>query len=276
MRPGGQYEGLLRCQEEGLIDHIVCSTHQPGDEVRQVVDSGKFEGLTLGVNLLNHPYRWDGVRAAADARLGVVAMNPLGGGLIPKHEKELGFLSDALQGGQDETPTEAALRFLVSCREINIALVGFTTEEQVDSACRVADRARSLDEEDLARIRGHLGRHMTSVCTACGYCAGCPRNVPVAAYMQFYNSKAMFGKTDAQMEGFVEGQRKWGLLAGGKADAGACNECGACQENCTQHLNIIERLAEIAQWETIARRKARLAAPGRWLRRLFGAVRRRL
>ena len=78
LRPGGQYEGLLRCQEEGLIDHIACSTHQPGGEVRRVVDSGKFAGVTLGVNILNHPYRFDGVRAASEAGLGVVAMNPLG------------------------------------------------------------------------------------------------------------------------------------------------------------------------------------------------------
>ena len=28
-----------------------------------------------------------------------------------------------------------------------------------------------------------------------------------------------------------------------------CVECGVCEEKCTQHVNIIERLREIAEWE---------------------------
>ena len=110
MKPGGQYEGLLQCKKEGLIDHIVLSSHQKGDEVKQILEEGKIEGILLGVNILNFPYRWEGVQAAADMEYGVVAMNPLGGGSIPTHEKELNFLSDG-----DESPTEAALRFVVSC-----------------------------------------------------------------------------------------------------------------------------------------------------------------
>lgn len=43
MKSDGQYEGLLRCKEEGLIDHIVFSSHQPCDEVMKVLDGNKFE-----------------------------------------------------------------------------------------------------------------------------------------------------------------------------------------------------------------------------------------
>jgi len=41
----------------------------------------------------------------------------------------------------------------------------------------------------------------------------------------------------------------WGLLVDRAADAGDCVECAACEEACTQHLDIIERLKEIAGWE---------------------------
>ena len=34
-------------------------------------------------------------------------------------------------------------------------------------------------------------------------------------------------------------------LADRLADAGACTECAACEQACTQHLNIIDRLKEI-------------------------------
>jgi predicted aldo/keto reductase-like oxidoreductase len=32
-----------------------------------------------------------------------------------------------------------------------------------------------------------------------------------------------------------------------RASAGKCSSCGQCEEACTQHINIIERLKEIAR-----------------------------
>ena len=57
MRPGGLYEGLMRCKEEGLIDHIAISTHLAGPQVADIVRKHEFEGVLLGVNLLNFPFR---------------------------------------------------------------------------------------------------------------------------------------------------------------------------------------------------------------------------
>ena len=244
MRKGGQYEGLLRCKEEGLIGHIVCSSHQPGCEVRQILAGGHFDGVLLGVNILNFPYRWDGVLAARERGCGVVAMNPLAGGAVPQHEEEFAFLA-----GAGETPTEAALRFLVGCPEITVALVGITTREHIDLACRVADNPTALTQADLDRIQAHLGENLNEVCTGCGYCRDCPQNIPVPNYMQFYNEKAMFGKTDGEMRKALEFQYTWGLLVGRHADAAACVECDRCEEACTQHLPIQERLKEVAAWE---------------------------
>lgn len=246
MRPGGQYEGLLELKQEGLIDHIVCSSHQPGAEVRRIVEDGKVEGVLLGMNILNAPYRWDGVQAAYQGGCGVVAMNPLGGGAIPTHEKELAFLASP-----GETPTEAALRFILACREISVALVGFTTREQIDFACRVAERAATpFAKEDLERIRQQIGENMNAVCTGCGYCVDCPQNIPIPSYMQYYNEKQLFGASDEQMVKNLDFQHDWGLLVGRKAQAAECIECAACEEACTQHLPIIERLKEIAAWES--------------------------
>jgi predicted aldo/keto reductase-like oxidoreductase len=244
MRPGGQYDGLCELQAEGLIDHIVCSSHMPGREIRQIVDDGKVEGVLLGMNILNFPYRWDGVKAAYAGGRGIVAMNPLGGGAIPTHEKELAWLST-----DGETPTEAALRFLLACPEVSVTLVGFTTREQVDQACAIADAAASFTEADLDRIRQRIGENMNTACSGCGYCIECPQNLPIPSYMQYFNEKQVFGKSDEEMIKQLDFQHNWGLLANRKADAADCIECGLCEEACTQHLPIIERLKEIAAWE---------------------------
>ncbi|MFC1795449.1 aldo/keto reductase, partial [Planctomycetota bacterium] len=245
MKKGGQYEGLTRCKEEGLIDNIVISTHLTGPQIREIIRKDEFEGVLLGVNVLNFPYRWEGIQAAYEAHLGVVAMNPLSGGLIPQHEKQFAFLA---QG--NETPTEAALRFCINCPQITVTLVGFTTTEHIDTACRIAEAAKPFTNEEIDRIRAHVSQNMNALCTGCGYCLKCcPENIPVANYMQIYNEKPLFKRTDKEMLEKIEFDYKWGLLADRLADAGACTECAACEEACTQHLNIIDRLKEINAWE---------------------------
>ena len=245
MKKGGQYEGLLRCRDEGLLDNIVISTHLPGPQIENILRRKEFEGVLLGVNILNFPYRWQGVQAAHELGLGVVAMNPLSGGLIPKHQKQLAFLS---HGGQ--TPAEAALRFCMNCDQITVTLVGFTSKEHIDAACRVAEAAEPYTDEDIDRVRAHVSENMNSLCTGCGYCMqSCPENVPIANYMQIYNEKPLLKRTDREMREKIADNRIWGLLVDRAADAGDCVECAACEEACTQHLDIRERLKEIAGWE---------------------------
>ena len=67
--------------------------------------------------------------------------------------------------------------------------------------------------------------------------------------MQIYNEKPLFKRTEKEMLEMMEFNYKWGLLADRIANAGDCVKCEACEEACTQHLNIIERLEEIDAWE---------------------------
>lgn len=246
MRPGGQYEGLLRCKEKGLIRNIVISSHLRGPEVARIIQKGEFEGILLGVNILNFLYRWQGVEAAYRAQMGVAAMNPLAGGIIPQHEKQLAFLA-----GPGETATEAAIRFCVSCPQITITLVGFTTKEHIDTACKVADAAKPFSQKDIQRIRQHITQNMDSLCTGCGYCMGrCPKDIPVASFMQYYNDKILAQRDDQYMAKHLDFHKNWGILADARAGAKDCIQCGRCEMACTQHLDIMRRLETIAKWET--------------------------
>lgn len=244
MKKGGQYEGLLKCKEEGMIDNIVVSSHMPGADIATLMSKGEFEAVLMGINILNFMYRWEGVEAAHNAGYGVAAMNPLSGGLIPQHEKEFAFLAR-----EGETATEAALRFLLSCPQINIALIGFTTKEHIDMACRIADAAEEFNAEDIGRVKKNLSQNMNSLCTGCGYCRDiCPQNIPIPNYMQYYNERPLFGKTDKEMTDKLKFEQEWGMLVERMGCASDCIECNKCEEVCTQHLDIIARLAEVARW----------------------------
>lgn len=246
MKKGGQYEGLLKCKEKGLIDHIVISTHLRGPEVKKIVDDGHFDGILIGMNILNFPYRWEGVKAAYNSGMGVVAMNPLSGGVIPRHEDRLSYL-----GNENETPTEAALRFCLSCPQITITLNGFTTKEHIDTACKVADSCKPFSNDDISAIKAHISENMNSLCTGCGYCMStCPKHVPIASYMQIYNEKLMEEKSEEEMIKQMDFHHDWGLVANSDISAAECVICKKCEQSCTQQLDITGRLKEIAIWET--------------------------
>ena len=126
----GAVAAVLKAKEEGLVKHVVVSTHLSGEDIGSVLDSGYFEGLTIGYNAINFPFRAKALQAATEHNVGVVTMNPLGGGLIPKNAERLSFL----KGPHDRDVVEAALRFNISQPAITAALVGFSSKEQVDQA----------------------------------------------------------------------------------------------------------------------------------------------
>ncbi len=245
MEAGGQYEGLKWCQEQGLIEHLCFSSHQPGEEVVQVLDQHKFIGVTMGINLLNFPYRWAGVEHAHREGYGVVAMNPLCGGTIPTHEKELAFLAS-----EGESVTQAALRFNIASPEITISLIGFGRFSDIDEACEMADHATPFTKEDLEEIKDKFQGRTKEICTGCGYCRVCPKGINVPGYMLLFNEKQMFHKTDEEMIEMVYGLEYFNYAANTIGKAGDCIHCKKCEKECTQHLNITERLAKIAEWES--------------------------
>ncbi len=246
MKAGGQYEGLVKCREQGKVKNIVCSTHLPGRDALQIVADKRMDGILMGVNILNFLYRWECLVAAHDAGMGTAAMNPLSGGVIPKHEEKFAFLAT---GG--ETPTEAALRFCINSPQITVTLNGFTTREHIDMACKVADEAKAFTAEDIERIKKNVSENMDAICTGCGYCMAdlCSKNIPIANYMQIYNEKLL---DDKNFDGMVENMNHhlhWGWLVNRKGTAAECIECEECETACTQHLKIVDRLGELAMWE---------------------------
>ena len=221
------------------------SSHLPGAQSTQILKKNEFQGILLGANILNFPYRWQAVEAAHRMGCGGVAMNPLAGGLIPQHADQFAFLCR-----DHETPVEAALAFLIGCPQITVTLNGFTTTEHIDTACKVADTAPPLTPADIERVKNHIGQNMNEICTGCGYCLPyCPQSIPIASYLLVYNNKHLFGKTDEQMLQILPSENKYGILGGPHPKAGQCTECGLCEGKCTQHLNIIQRLKDIARWE---------------------------
>ncbi len=234
-KPGGIYEAALRAKEEGLIRHVCFTTHMAGKDIRTVAKTGLFEGVTLGYNAINFAYRQDGVDGAYDAGLGVVTMNPLGGGMIPENPQHFGFLR---QGA--DSLTVAALKFITSQPQVTVALCGVSTMEQLKEDVKAAEDLYEISDAFYADMAKNLTGGMNTMCTSCGYCDSCPAGVPIPKLMEAYNRFILSGDM-ARVHDRLSGH--WGI---DKTAAQACVACGQCEKLCTQKLPIIERMREIA------------------------------
>lgn len=234
---GGALAAALRAKDEGLIEHVCVSTHMRGPEIARLIDDHpEIEALTLGYCAINFPYRREGVEAARRLGKGVVAMNPLGGGLIPRHAEAFDFIRDA----DDPDVVTAAIRFLVSDPAITTALIGFHSIGEVAAAVRAIDGFSPHPAPHLEEIRSRIEHDFNHMCTGCGYCLPCPRGIPIPQYMDIFNLMQLKAGEEALRVRF---RLHWGLEPEGAA---RCIECGLCESRCTQHLPIIDRLKTLA------------------------------
>ncbi len=232
----GAVAAAQKAKDEGLIDHLVWSTHMYGHQIREVLAEGIFEGMTVGYCAINFPFRQEGIDAAGEAGLGVVTMNPLGGGVIPSNPQRFDFI----RGADDDDVVQAAIRFNISQPAITSALVGFSKKEHVDQAISAVERFQPYDASHIEAVKANIKGSFEDLCTGCGYCVPCPRDIEVPKLMDAYNQRIL----EANDQAIVNRLKwHWGVAADMAAE---CTECGACESQCTQQLPIIERLKHIA------------------------------
>jgi predicted aldo/keto reductase-like oxidoreductase len=238
MKKGGIYEGMLQARAEGLIEHICCSAHLAGNDLVRIVDDNVVDGMTVGYNALNFAYRRAGVLACCNAGLGVVTMNPLGGGMIPRHPELFDRISDEL----NENAVFGALKFLLGQKEISVVLVGMFDDQHLnDIESITSSEVAVLSDSEILRIGEKLSRDLNGLCTLCAYCDKCPIEIPVHKYMDSFNEFIVTGD-----QSFVSRRLRehWSL---GIDKSGMCVGCGNCEKLCTQHLPIVERLKIISE-----------------------------
>lgn len=237
---GRKRDGVVKAfralKDEGLIRHICVSSHLIGDDIRELLMEGVFEGVLFGYSAYNFNVREKAFEAIAARDLGCVVMNPLGGGIIPDNPD----IFDFIRTRPDETVVEAALRFIISHERITCALVGFANREQVRDAVKAVDGFSPVSSSEIARMKTRLGAAFADLCTGCQYCDSCPEGIQIPKLMEAYNHKKLYGTDKALTDRL---RWHWSLAP---STAASCTECGQCEKLCTQHLPIISRMAEIA------------------------------
>lgn len=241
MAPGGPYEGALKAKEEGLIEHLNFTTHCSGADIAKIIRDEKFEAVTLGYNIINFPFRQEGIAAAGKYDIPVITMNPIGGGIIARNQDYFKFLVQ----NEKESPMQAALRFNASHKEIKVVLSGMSSKEQVDENCKAVDNLIEFSHEEIDNIKARISQSLNGLCTQCGYCMNCPKNINITGYMELYNKFVIYGE-----QAMIEERKNWTTKEkydGFVGQLGTCIACGQCDRACTQKLEIVNRLKELKQ-----------------------------
>lgn len=234
-KKGGPLEALDKARSEGIIGHIGFTGHDEPENFTKLIETGLFDSLTLTYSILDRAYA-DTIKRAGELGVGVIAMCPVGGGILASPSPQIQQL---IPGGA-KTTASAALQFVLANPDLSCACSGMNTMEMLRENVETTKSYKGLGTDDFARIEAILDEFSSlgkQFCTACGYCKDCPTGVDIPGNFGLYNTANVYGLTDWARSQYAA------MEAGKRADA--CTRCGECEPKCPNKLPIMDQLAEV-------------------------------
>ncbi len=248
----GVCDFLQRARDDGRIGRAGFSFHGDRDAFLEIVDGWDWDFCQIQYNYLDDELGAgrEGLLYAAERGLGIVAMEPLRGGLLGREAPP------SVQAVWDEapvkrSPAEWALRWVWNHPEVTLLLSGMNDETHVAENLRLAGEAQpnSLTDEELdliARAAAEHRRLMRVGCTGCGYCMPCPAGVDIPACFEMYNLAHVSGEVAKARFHYLG--RLGGVLGQSPPGyASQCIDCGKCEQVCPQKLPVRELLGDVAR-----------------------------
>lgn len=243
----GVFDFLEKAKKDGKIKHIGFSYHDELPLFKEIVDAYPWEFCQIQYNYLDTAFQAgsEGLAYAADRGLGIIIMEPVRGGTLA------GPFSEAVnekfeKSERNFTPVEWALRWLWDDERVHLVLSGMSsmeqTQENVETALDAEAGAFSdSDHNTINAVREAFLASYKVPCTACGYCMPCPSGVNIPNCFRQYNALHFFPEKahdiKFQYNAFIPELNR----------ASKCVECGACEEHCPQHIQIIDNLKGVVE-----------------------------
>jgi predicted aldo/keto reductase-like oxidoreductase len=211
LAPEGAMAAVKQAQTEGKIKHIGFSSHDLALAI-QVCRSGLFSTLQFPFNFIEKDAADKLFSVAREQDMGIIAMKPLGGGLLERADLCFKFLQQ--------------YPFVVP-------IPGIQAIEETDEIIKLYESPQPLSEQDnkdIQKMRQELGRRF---CHRCGYCMPCEQGVKIPEVMGF---RTMARRLSPEI-----------AIAFTKAAVETvddCTECGECLEKCPYNLEIPELIRE--------------------------------
>ncbi|MBP7223479.1 MAG: aldo/keto reductase [Sedimentibacter sp.] len=245
----GVMEWLEELKAKGTIRNIGFSFHGSRRDFEMIVKAYPWDFCQIQYNYLdeNNQATVSGLKLAHSLGIPVIVMEPLRGGKLVNNLP--GDVLKTFKSFHPEwTPAEWGLRWIWNHKEVNVVLSGMSIEDQVNENIRIATDAASdsLSEDELkvfGEVKSIMNEKIKVPCTGCGYCMPCPCGVDIPGCFSNYNDKFLLGE---KMNRWKYAQTL-GVLSEKPAFASKCIECGKCEPQCPQNIEIRKELKSVAR-----------------------------
>ena len=208
---GGAYEALVQARDQGKIGHIGFSSHNLDIAVK-VCRTGLFATVQIPFNLIEHDPAEKLFQVARQHDMGIIAMKPLGGGLLNRPDLCFGFL----QPHDDVIP-----------------IPGVESKREVDENLQYYRAPQALSRQDWAEIEKIRTEMGTRFCHRCEYCLPCPEGIVIWRVLLFKaQAKRFLPETAIKMA--MEPMKT----------AENCAQCGECEAKCPYELPVPDLINE--------------------------------
>jgi len=249
----GVIDFLEKAKADGKIVNIGFSFHGSNEDFSRIIDGYDWVFCQIQYNFLDTQNQAGtaGLKYAASKNIGVMVMEPLRGGNLSGPEVPPAVQAIWETAETERTPVEWDLRWVWNNPEVTVVLSGMNVDEHIDQNLAIAGQAEanSLTDAELeliAQVADKYRELMPIGCTGCQYCMPCPAGVNIPSCFEIYNTGHMFEEPQERTQ-FVYAVQNGGVR-GNKTYASQCVECGQCMEHCPQHIEIPDRLKEVAEY----------------------------
>ncbi|MDO5725503.1 MAG: aldo/keto reductase [Tissierellia bacterium] len=233
------FKFVEKAKSEKKIKYIGFSFHDKYEYFEEILNAYDWDFCQIQLNFMDENYQagLKGLKLAAKKGISVVIMEPLKGGKLAKLPDDI--LSVFKNINPEYSSAENAMRYLMNMPEVSVVLSGMNDFYQIDENIKTACETlpNSLTEAELnsfKEVEGLMNQRTKVDCTACEYCMPCPFNVNIPGIFRLYNNKYIYGDLDSE--------KNYENLVKSEKDQSQCVECGHCETQCPQHLEIIEDL----------------------------------
>lgn len=241
------WEFIKEQKEKGLIKHYGFSFHDTADCLDDILQKHPdAEFVQLQINYCD----WDDsiiqakkcYEVARKHNKPVIIMEPVKGGTLAALTPELDEIFKKAR--PDHSVASWALRFAASLEGVITVLSGMSNMEQMeDNLSFMAEFEKITDEDQkvIDDVTDKLKNMPLIPCTNCQYCMEvCPQQIPIPEIFKAMNKNATFKNLE-------DAKNEYGFVTGGCSKASDCLQCGACEAQCPQHIEIITELQNAAQ-----------------------------